>query len=92
MSNSMMIKITNNGTATTGGAVLAANQEGVFALHGNYVKYSTTAARAGLIDEVVIGSSTYSLAQGTGAATTVARIQLGNLGRNGQFYTVADSE
>ena len=90
MSNSMMIKITNNATASTGALVIPASREAVVSLHRFTVVYHATNGNIVSISTDGAAANTYTV--GGSGATGVTRIQLGNLGRNGQFYTVADSQ
>ena len=89
-----MIKITNNDsdkTLTTMGISLSA---GEFAYVGNsnaHLRFDTD----GKILAVAFPKQDGNYAEwtiGETGETTVRRIQIGNLARTGQFYTVADSQ
>jgi len=89
----MLIKVTANSNALviSGETLIGASQEAIFKIGGeNHVEVNPA---TGKITKVYLSrpGSTHNIVAIGSSATTVARIQVGNLTNNGEFSTYIDS-
>ena len=89
----MLIKITANSNALVVGSetMIGANQEAILGLSGQYqIEVNSSTGKVIKVTMPRPGAAHVVVTIGT-TATTVYRIQVGNLTNDGKFHTVLDS-